>query len=164
MLDSIKNNLAWRAVPFAGLVGGTAFLLTILGLSSLWLGVNGSVLVTYFASLLMGQDVLIDQGIGVLVVGVIVHYVLSLVFALIIAIVVHRWGLMVGILGGAILGLSLYGINLYTMTVWFPWFYAINSSLLLVGHVIYGAVTGGVYELLDHYDPPQEERQVPHAT
>ncbi|MFN8449032.1 MAG: hypothetical protein U0521_10670 [Anaerolineae bacterium] len=46
-----------------------------------------------------------------IVVGVIVHYVLSFVFTLIITIVIHRWGLVVGIVGGALLGLALYGIN-----------------------------------------------------
>jgi uncharacterized membrane protein YagU involved in acid resistance len=89
-----------------------------------------------------------------LIVGIIVHYVLSLLFALLIAIVIHRWGLWVGIIGGAIMGLAIYAIDFYTMTAFFPWFFAINNVILLVGHVVYGAVTGGIYETFDHYDLP----------
>jgi hypothetical protein len=73
---------------------------------------------------------------------------------LVIAIVVHRWGLIVGIVGGAILGLAIYGINLYAMTTFFTWFFALNNRVLLLSHILFGAVAGGVYELFDHYDLP----------
>ena len=144
MIDAIQRNVAWRAIPIAGIAGGTAFLLIVILLSSAWLGVDSAMLLSYFASLVMGNGVLTNPSVLTLIVGIGVHYVLSIAFALIIALVVHRWGLWVGIGGGAILGLSLYAINLYTMTLMFPWFYGINSALLVVGHVLYGAVVGAV--------------------
>ncbi len=153
MLQAIRDNMTWRAVPIAGLAGGTAFLALVLVLAPAWLGVDDAVILYYFASLVMGTDVLVAQAnLPVLLVGVLVHYVFSLLFGLLIAIVVHRWGLLVGIVGGAVLGASLYAINLYTMTLFVPWFFAINSSLLFLAHVVYGAVTGGVYESLDRFD------------
>lgn len=156
MLLSIQKNMTWRAVLIAGLIAGTVFLLTNVFLMPLVVEVNSSLSLRYFASLVLGQGVLTqtDNTVTIAVIGVLIHYVLSLLFALVVAIVVHRWGLMVGIVGGAILGLAIYGINLYTMTVLFPWFFALNNQVLLLSHVLFGAVAGGVYELFDHYDLP----------
>jgi len=154
MIQAIQRNVAWRAIPYAGLVAGTVFLVMMLTLSPLFLQIDPSIILRYFASLMMGTDALITDNASVLLVGVLVHYGLSLVLTLIIAIVVHKWGLGVGIVGGAILGLSFYGINLYAGTLVFEWFFAIDSPLLVVGHIVFGAVAGGVYETLDHYDEP----------
>jgi hypothetical protein len=159
MLESIQRNVAWRAIPIAGIAAGTAHLLTNVLLSPLILDVEPALTLRYFASLVLGEGVLMDASSGDLAVGLIVHYALSILFTLVIAIVVHRWGLLVGIVGGAILGASIYLINLYTMTVFFDWFFAINSSVLFLSHVIFGAVAGGVYEMLDRYDLPIDKER-----
>lgn len=154
MIQAIQRNVAWRAIPFAGLIAGTVFLLMMLVLSPLLLQIDPSITLRYFASLVMGTSALVSDNASFLLVGVLVHYILSIVFTLVIAVVVHKWGLGVGIIGGAILGLSFYGINLYTGTLIFEWFFAIDSPLLVISHIIFGAVAGGVYETLDHYDEP----------
>ncbi len=71
------------------------------------------------------------------------------VYAVILAFIIHRWGLIVGIVGGALYGAALYFINLYTLTLLVPWLFAVNSMPLLISHVVFGAVAGGVYELFD---------------
>jgi hypothetical protein len=154
MLEAIKQHVMWRAIPFAGLVAGTVFLLMNMILSPLLLQIDPTIILRYFASLVMGTSALVTNNSSFLIIGILTHYSLSMIFALVIAIVVHRWGLGVGIVGGAILGLSFYGINLYAGTRIFEWFFAINSSLLLVSHIVFGAVAGGVYEMLDTYDEP----------
>ena len=151
MLKSIQKNMTWRAVLLAGIVAGIAFFVANLLLSNI---LTPSLLLRYIASLVMGSDVLTNGNSTALIVGGIVHFALSLLFALVISIVIHRWGLLVGIIGGGILGLALYAINLYTLTLLFPWFFAINTSSLLISHVIFGAVAGGIYELFDHFDMP----------
>ena len=156
MFQAMQKHIAWRALPVAALVAGTLFLLVNVLLMPSLLATDPLLLLRYQASLVMGQDALLSSDATVIVVGVIVHYVLASVFTLIITIVIHRWGLVVGIVGGAILGLALYGINLYTMTLFFPWFFAINNNVLLLSHVVFGAAAGGVYELLDTYDLPLE--------
>ncbi len=156
MIQAIQKHVAWRALPVAALVAGTLFLLVNVLLMPSVLQTDPLLLIRYQASLVMGESALLSPDASVIVVGVIVHYVLSFVFTLIITIVIHRWGLVVGIVGGALLGLALYGINLYTMTLFFPWFYAINNNVLLLSHVVFGAAAGGVYELLDTYDLPIE--------
>jgi len=153
-MNSLFRHVTWRAVLVSGLVAGTLFLLADLVFAPLITNTSATVTLRYFAALVLGSKVLTQSGTGILAVGVVVHYVLSLVFALVISLVVHRWGMLVGIVGGAIMGVAIYGINLYTLTVLFPWFFAINSTVILLCHAIFGAVAGGVYEMFDHYDLP----------
>ncbi len=153
-MNSILRHVTWRAVLISGLAAGTLFLLTSVILAPVILKVDVALMLRYFAALVLGSKVLTQTGTSILITGVIVHYVLSLVFALVIALVVHRWGMVVGIVGGALLGVAIYGINLYSVTLLFPWFFAINSTVILLSHAIFGAVAGGVYEMFDHYDLP----------
>ena len=153
-MNSILRHVTWRAVLISGLVAGTLFLLTDLVFAPIVTQVDAALTLRYFAALVLGSKVLTQTGTNILITGIVVHYVLSIMFALVIALVVHRWGMVVGIVGGAILGVAIYGINLYTVTLLFPWFFAINSTVILLCHAIFGAVAGGVYEMFDHYDLP----------
>jgi hypothetical protein len=146
--------MTWRAVLIAGIVAGAVFLVVNVIATSLLYEIDPALMLRYFASLVMGSEVLTQVGPTGLIVGLLVHFVLSIVFALLIAIVVHRWGLLVGLIGGAVLGLAIYAINLYALTRFFEWFFAINSPALLLSHVLFGLVAGGVYELFDHFDLP----------
>lgn len=155
MLKAIQENMVWRAIPIAGIVAGTAMLITLAILNPLLDGISSLFNIRYFASLILGTEVLLEPTTTSLVVGLLVHYVLSIIFTLIIGIVVHRWGIGVGIFGGGILGLAFYSINFFTMTVFFDWMVQIaGSSSLIISHLIFGIVAGGVYELLDDYDEP----------
>ena len=152
MIGAIQKNVTWRAIPIAGFAAGIAFLLVNIILTPVVLEVDPILILRYFGALMLGSGVLTETGNDAIVVGLILHFLLSMVFTLLVTIVIHRWGLIIGIVGGAIMGLALYGVNLYTMTVFFEWFFAINSTVLLLSHVVFGAVAGGVYELFDHYD------------
>ncbi|MEO1289586.1 MAG: hypothetical protein AAFV93_17615 [Chloroflexota bacterium] len=152
MVDSVKNNVTWRAIPIAGFIGSIVFLALIMILNPILNNVDSFFILRYFASIVQGSEALVDESVLTLIIGIATHIVLSIFFALVIAIVIHRWGLIVGIVGGSILGLAFYSINFYTMTVFFPWMAAIDTPLLIAGHVVFGAVTGGIYESLDNYD------------
>ncbi|MEL6403811.1 MAG: hypothetical protein AAFR81_05570 [Chloroflexota bacterium] len=155
MVKSIQENVVWRAIPIAGIVAGTAMLITLAILNPLLDGISSFFNIRYFASLIMGTDVLLEPTTMSLIVGLLVHYGLSILFTFIIGIVVHRWGIGVGIFGGGILGLAFYSINFFTMTVIFDWMVQIaGSSSLIMSHLVFGIVAGGVYELLDDYDQP----------
>jgi len=159
MLESIQKNVTWRAIPIAGISAGTIFLLVNLVLTPIVMEVDPAIILRYMASLILGSDVLMESNSAdIIIVGLIVNYGISLVGAFVIAVVIHRWGLLIGIVIGAILGLAIYGINLYTLTFFFDldWFIAINSLVFMISHVVFGAVAGGVYELFDHYDVPFE--------
>lgn len=156
MWQSIQKNITWRAIPIAGFVAGTIFLIVNILVMTLVMGLNAETLLRYAASVVLGPSVLITSSIGVTLFGVVMHYVFCLLTALVIAIVVHRWGLGVGIVGGAILGLCIYIIVFYLGTLALPWLFAITGPLLALTHVMMGAIAGGIYESLDRYDLPLE--------
>jgi len=141
-----------QAILMATFAGAAIFLLTNIVLTPIVYDIEPQIILRYFGALALGPDVLLNDDISILIVGVLVHVVLSFTAAILIAFVVHRGGLLLGILGGALLGLAIYGINLYTLTTFVEWFFAINNNVLLLSHVLFGAVVGGVYEIFDHFD------------
>ena len=126
--ESVQQNMTWRAVLIAGFVAGTAFLLVNAVFMPIMLQLDTTLLLRYMASLLLGSDVLIGVQDTAVVLGaaLLVHYTLSILSTLLISIVIHRWGLLIGIIGGAGLGLCIYLVNLYTFTLIFDWFFAIK--------------------------------------
>ncbi len=142
----------WSAAFWAGIAGGTVFFLMNLFVTPALLGGNAWVQVRLIASILLGPGVLAPPATfdpAALGAALLVNYVLAILFALGVAWVLHRWGLIVGIVGGAILGGCLYLIDFYTMTYFFPQFFAMLGRPYLLSHLVLGAVAGGVYEALE---------------
>jgi hypothetical protein len=141
----------FRAVFWAGLVSGLVFLVVNMLLSLLFLGTPW-IFIRMVGALLLGQDVLPPPASfdpAVFIVALVIHLLLSLVFTTVLALMIHKWGLLVGIIGGAIFGLALYAINTYTFSFFFPWFFSLRSWIILLSHVFYGATAGGMYEALE---------------
>lgn len=148
----LRQVVDWRAAFIAGIVGGAVFLLLNLVLVPAVFGGNAWIVIRYLASILMGESILPPPATfdaTATVVALVLHFGLSLVFALILAVITHRWGLIAGIIVGALYGFALYFINMYTFTFFFEWFFVMNSWVFLLTHVIFGAVSGGVYEALE---------------
>ncbi|MFY7998564.1 MAG: hypothetical protein ACOVSW_08185 [Candidatus Kapaibacteriota bacterium] len=146
-----KQVVDWRAALIAGAVSGLVFLLF-----TVWLTYNdvGSawLMLRVLASALLGEGALVPVAgdtVRVLGAALTVHLPLSLGFACLIAFVLHRWGIIVGIVGGALFGLALYGINFYAVTAFLPQFTLIKSGSMAFAHLIFGAFAGGIYELLE---------------
>jgi hypothetical protein len=142
----------WSAAVWAGLIAGTVFLFVNLVLGPMAYGGSVWVWIRLLASPILGPDVLAPPATfhgGALAAALVVQYALSMVFTLTIAYILHRWGLWVGVLGGAVLGLAFYLIDIYTFTYFFPWFYALAGWVMALSHVLFGAFAGGVYELLE---------------
>jgi hypothetical protein len=141
----------FRAVFWAGLVSGLVFLVVNMILSLLFLGTPW-IFIRMVAALLLGQDVLPPPASfdpAIFIVALVIHLLLSLVFTTVLALMIHKWGLLVGIIGGALFGLALYAINIYTFSFFFPWFFSLRSWIILLSHVFYGATAGGMYEALE---------------
>jgi hypothetical protein len=104
------------------------------------------------ASLVLGKGVLPPPAtftVGTFAAAAVVHFALSIGLSCLIAFVLHRWGMVVGILGGALFGLALYFINFNLVSTFFPWFYFMKSWIMLWSHVVFGALAGGIYEALE---------------
>ncbi len=141
----------FRAVFWAGIVSGLVFLVVNMLLSLFLLGTPW-IFIRMVAALLLGQDVLPPPASfdpGIFIVALLTHLFLSLLFTTILALIIHKWGLAVGVIGGAIFGLALYAINFYTFSFFFPWFFSLRSWIILLSHLFYGATAGGLYEALE---------------
>jgi hypothetical protein len=147
----IRQVVDWRAAIWAGLISGVVFLIINMLLTKFFVG-SPWVSVRLVASIIMGGRALPPPAsfdLDIFLTALAVHIPLSIAFASIIAVILHRWGLLVGIVGGAIFGLALYAINFYTLTFFFPWFFPMRSWILAVSHLIFGACAGGIYEGLE---------------
>jgi hypothetical protein len=151
---SKKMNLLmdFKAAFWAGIVAGIIFYLLNIYLVPILLGGNMWVIIRLFASIVLGEVVLAPPSnfsAEALLVSFIINFVLSIAFTFLIAFVFHKWGLVVGIIGGAIFGLGIYLVNFYSLSYFFPWFFALSSWPFVITHILFGAFAGGIYELLE---------------
>jgi hypothetical protein len=147
----MKQLVDWRAAIWSGVISGAVFLVVAMALTAAYVG-SPWVMTRLISSVLLGKGVLPPPPtftVGTVLVAVVVHGVLSVSFACLIAYVFHRWGLIVGILGGAVFGLALYFVNFYTVSFFFPWFFPMRSWIMVASHVVFGALAGGIYEALE---------------
>lgn len=167
--STLRLVMDWRAAVIAGIIAG--ILTMLLWMILVPLATGGSLWAPFhhIAAILMGEDVLTpSQSIDLQVVlaGTLTHIFLSVFYSIILAFIIHRWGVVVGIIGGALFGLAIYLINYYTFPAIYPWFYPLRSWIALVGHIFFGAAAGGIYEMLerDIYvvdDSPPSETGLP---
>jgi hypothetical protein len=142
----------WRAAVIAGLLAG---ILTMLLWMILWALITGGSLWTPFhhtAAVILGESALTPSqslNLQIVLTGSIIHLFLSILYTIVLAFIIHRWGFVVGVVGGALFGLGLYLINYFAFTSLFPWFFPLRSWIALVGHLFFGAVAGGLYEALE---------------
>ncbi len=155
MATSIRSNLRqvvdWGAAVSAGAISGAAFLVVNILLSA-WVLQSPWFYVRLLASVVMGESVLPPPTTfewPIFLVALVVHFFMSIVFACLIAISIYRWGVIVGLIGGALLGLTLYIINFYGASILFPWFFPLRSWMMLASHVVFGALAGSLYEILE---------------
>jgi hypothetical protein len=142
-----------RAAFVAGIVGTLVFAIAMMGLDAKFSG-SPWVTVRSAASLISGDAAFaqLDRfDFGANAPGWLVYIAVGLILAYVIALLLHRFGLIAGIIGGGILGFSAYvllyfvvlkNLNNESLTSLTRW-------TLEVGHVLYGAVVGGVYEWLE---------------
>ncbi|RQS19139.1 sodium:proline symporter [Burkholderia sp. Bp8992] len=102
------------------------------------------------AAIVMGRGVLGSSGgFDPLVMGVatVVHAALSLVYAAVLARLVHGLSFRATLLAGGAFGLLLYGVNLYAFTAIFPWFIPVRGEITLLAHLVFGGAAAAVYRV-----------------
>lgn len=99
------------------------------------------------AALVMGPAVLLAPSTpqwDILLVATLIHFFLSVAYALIPALLVGRLLTRPALFAGALYGLAIYVINLYGLTMLFPWFIVARDWVTLVTHLVFGvALVGG---------------------
>ena len=148
----MKQLVDWSSSLWAGVIAGLIFLLANLFWLPQVMGGNAWVIIRLLASLMMGKAILAPPAtfhLGALVIGLITHFTLSISYACLIAFLIHRWGLLTGIFLGAMLGAVIYVINIYSLTLLFPWFFGMRHTAFLLTHILFGLCAGGLYEALE---------------
>jgi len=74
-----------------------------------------------------------------------VHFPLSILYAVILAWIIHRWATGRAIWVGAAFGLVLYLVNFYGFTAIFPWFAMARNWVSIVSHILFGMVAAWAY-------------------
>ena len=147
----------WSAALWSGIFSGIVFYFLNILLIPFVYGVSAWTIVRYLASPLLGESILPPPStfnISALIISFVCTVVLSIAFTVVVSYVLHRGGLIVGICGGALFGLALYFINFNTLTLIIPWLYVLKSPMMLINHIIFGILAGGLYETfeVEEYD------------
>lgn len=158
-IDLMAANAAPRPGPGRWLEGGRIdpVMVLVVGLGAgvvatvaqlgLWWLAGMPLLETLFrdarltAALLMGTAVLPPPSTArwdILLVATLIHFALSIAYALIPAQLAGRLRTGPALLAGALYGLLIYGVNLYGLTLLFPWFALARDWIALAAHLVFG--------------------------
>ena len=152
MTTQLSTTIRWPAAIWAGLLGGLAFLVLEMLMVSLFLGASPWAPVRAIAALILGKGILPPPpptfAWGVFLAALLVHFVLSVVFACITIWIIHRWAIGTALVAGALGGLVLYLINFYLLTGIFPWFAMSRSWVTIFTHLVFGVVVAWAYAAL----------------
>lgn len=101
------------------------------------------------AAMLLGPAVLQPRALSweILLVATLIHFALSVAYALLPSHVAGRLRFRPALVIGAGYGLVIYGVNLYGVAVLFPWFAETRDWVTLVTHLVFGASLMGGCQL-----------------
>ena len=145
----------WRAAAIGGCVAGAVFL--VLELLPMWVaGQSPWGPLRMIAAIPLGRGVLSQPATfdaGIVLVALIVHFVLSVIFALILAVIIAPFNfdssLGMASLAGAVFGVAVYLINFYGMSQVFPWFADARGWVSFLSHIVFGLVAADMYVQLE---------------
>lgn len=137
----------------AGLAAGT--IATLAQLASWWLA-GMPLAETLFrdarltAALVLGSGVLPPPSTAtweILLLATLIHFSLSVSYALLPAYLAGRMRTGPALLAGGLYGLIIYVVNLYGLTVFFPWFAVARDWATLFAHLVFGITLAGCCRL-----------------
>ncbi len=133
-------------------VGLGAGVIAVVAQLALWWLANMPLPETFFrdarltAALVMGTNVLpppLTPQWDILLVATLIHFALSVAYALILAHLVSRLRTGPALFAGALYGLAIYVVNLYGLTLLFPWFAITRDWVTLATHLVFGVALAG---------------------
>lgn len=138
----------WSRAVVAGIIAGLVFVMMEMILITLAMGESPWGPPRMMAAIVMGRDVLPPPAtfsMGIVMVGMMLHFVLSIAYAVILAFIVRSMNMAVAIGVGALFGLIIYLINFYGFTAVFDWFAMARNWVSLISHIAFGAVAAWYY-------------------
>ena len=141
------SHISGKALFCAALAAGAVFLVLMLALAPL-MGMTPWAPTRLIAAITMGREALSPPDTfdsGAVSAAIIIHFALSIVYALVFAFIAKGRSRLTDTMLGAAFGLVVYLVNFYGFTYLFPWFAEARHWATIVSHVAFGAVLGYVY-------------------
>ncbi len=132
----------------AGLLGGLVFMMLEMMLVAVALAGSPWGPPRMIAAIGMGKAVLPPPATfdaGVMAVAMVIHFVLSAIYGIIVAMFVRGRSSGTAAMIGAVFGLVLYLVNFYALTAIFPWFAMGRTWVSILSHIVFGLVTAAAY-------------------
>ncbi len=148
--DAGSPGAGLKAGALAGLIAGAVFMMMEMGLVAM-AGDSPWGPPRMIAAIVMGEGVLPPPAtfdLMILMAAMAVHFMLSIVIGVVFALVARRFGLVMAVVAGAVVGLGLYVVNFYGFTAIFPWFAMARNMISIVSHIAFGVVLGLSYRML----------------
>ncbi|OJA70852.1 hypothetical protein BGV71_26565 [Burkholderia ubonensis] len=144
----------WRAAVIGGCVAGAVFL--VIQVVAAAIGHDAWAPLRMIAAIYFGDDALAPSAtveVGILLAALGVHFALSIVFALILAVIIACFSLDSSVemasVTGAVFGVLLYVVNYYGMTQLFPWFADARGWVSALDHIVFGLIVSDAYMRLE---------------
>ena len=153
MMRDRAARIDWRSAAWAGVIAGAVFMMLEMIMVPLFLGGSAWGPPRMIAAIVLGQGVLPPPAsfdVGILMAAMIVHFVLSIGFAIVLAVVISRVEKGVALAIGPAFGLVLYLVDFYGFTALFPWFAEARNWVSIFAHVVFGFVAAWAYKELAH--------------
>jgi hypothetical protein len=133
--ERAKSHFRWKAALWAGLGVGGVFIFLSKGVP--W-GSMG------FAIAAMGREILIREVPTLFVVNILLHLVLSVLYAFVIGRVVYRFNIAAAVGMGGLIGLALYGVNFFIFDS--LGLSSQREAPVAVTHLFFGLVCAAAYK------------------
>jgi len=146
-----KRITRWGKGAFAGLIAGALmitvemFLMEALGQGNIWDPVRLS------ASITLGNRAVSTSTpftFDIFFVGMLMHFVLSIWYAVVLGMLIRRRKPVTAMLMGAGFGLLMYWFHFYGLTAFYPWVANWRNWIVVVAHLIFGISAAWVYSHL----------------
>ncbi len=148
---SVSRAIDWSAAIQAGVIAGVVFMVLEMILVPLVAGGSPWGPPRMIAAILLGKGVLPPPAtfaVGPFMAAMIVHFALSILFGIILALFIRGLGTGRAVLVGLGFGLVLYLVNFYAFTAVFPWFAAARTPVTIFTHLVFGGVAAWAYKRL----------------
>jgi len=153
------GTINWKAGIWAGIIAGIIFLILEMVMVPLFLGGSPWGPPRMIAAIVLGEGVLPPPAtfnFGIVMVAIILHMILSVIYALIIGYIIRKMSFGMALSIGAVIGLALYLVNFFVMTGIFPWFEMARNWVSIFAHLIFGLSAAWAYVKLQEHSPEKD--------
>lgn len=156
------KSIRMKDAVWAGIIAGLIFMVLEMIMVPMFMDGSPWGPPRMIAAIILGKGVLPPPptfDFGVVMVAVILHLILSIIYAIILAWIINaaKTSFWVSILIGAVFGYVLYLVNFYVFTGIFPWFAKARNWISAFSHISFGIAAAWSYLGLLSKHAPQHK-------